>query len=108
VTALERRVATLAAVFTPGRAAAMLTRLDGAGAAAAHALQLSAMPRRERLEALSAALTRDRAEVRARADATASLERTLIAGVVRALADGRACEGASRLVLRLCRERIGY
>jgi len=105
----DRRLATLAAVFAPERAAALLERLGtpGAGEASAHAARLAAAPRPERLQALSRALAADSA-VRARAEAAARLERTRVASLIRALASGTAAlDAPSPFVLRLCRERLG-
>lgn len=104
----DRRVATLAAVFVPTRAAALLGRLGtpGASEALTHGVRLTGAPRRERLQALSAALTHEGPAVRARADAIAALERKRIANVVRTLAEARAHHGVSPVVLRLCREHL--
>jgi hypothetical protein len=58
VTPERRRLAALAAVLVPGRAAALLARLDGPDGETASALAatLAAAPRRTRLTALAATL----------------------------------------------------
>lgn len=105
----DRRVATLAVLLAPDRAEALLSRLGTAGAAdaAAHARQLAARPRRERLQALAASLAIDGPELRASAAAAASSERPRVATVLRALGADGGFGGAAPVVLRLCRERIG-
>lgn len=109
MTEADRRVASLAAVFAPERAPGLVARLSGAAASEAvrHAERLSAAPREERLRSLSAALA-FRADP-AHAEAAAALERPAVAAVLRALlADRSAADpGASPLLVRLCRERLG-
>lgn len=102
------RLAALAALFCPDRAAALLGRLAGPEApdAAAGAALLAAAPRRERLHALAAALGDGAAGVRARALAAAPLERPRLAAALRRLAHG-ACDGGAPLLRRALRERIG-
>ncbi len=110
MTEADRRVATLAAVLAPERAAAILARLrtPEAAEASAHAVRLAAAPRRERLQALSRALAPDPAALRARADAAARAERSRVASLMRALAAGTAgTDGPSAIILRLCREKLG-
>jgi hypothetical protein len=114
VTERDRLLATLTALFVPERAAAMLAHLAAPGAleASAHAASVATLPRRERLQALSAALSAalspDVAAATARADAVASSERSRIGAIVRAVAAGSFAPGAvSPIVLRLVRERLG-
>lgn len=98
---------TLAALFAPDRAA-LLGRVDGAGAGAlaGRAALLAAASRRERLCALAAALG-DPVARRARAAAAAAPERPRVAAVLRRLAEGLADEETVSPVLRrLCRERL--
>jgi hypothetical protein len=105
VTDADRSVATLAAVFAPARAPALLGRLGAPGAAGAiaHAVRLASAPRGERLRSLAAALVAGSAAA-GRARAVAALERERIAAVVRA-PPGAARDGVSPVLLRLCRER---
>lgn len=105
----DRRLASLAAAFAPQRAPALVARLSGACApdAARHVAHLAAAPREERLRSLSEALAfvLDPALV----ETAAALERPAVAAVLRALsADGcTSATGASGVLVRLCRERLG-
>jgi hypothetical protein len=103
----RERVATLAALFAPDRAAAILGRLSAADApeAVARAAALATAPRRERLLALSAALAREGEDAPAHHTAAAALERPRVAAVLRRVAAGG--DVASPLLRRLCRERLG-
>jgi len=108
----DRLLASMAALFAPERASAMLARLaaPGARAASAHAASLATLPRRERLQGLSAALAAVLAPdaTAVRSEAVASLERSRISGIVRAVAGASVAPGAvSPIVLRLVRERLG-
>lgn len=105
----ERRLASLAGLFAPDRAGALLGRVRGAGAAETieHAERLAAAPRRERLQALAAAMTSDVRSARARAEDAAMLERPRIAALLRALAAGESSRSAAPVLVRICRERIG-
>jgi hypothetical protein len=105
----ERRLAALAALFTPGRAAVLLGRVRAAGASGtvAHAERLAAATRRERLQALAAAMTVETESARARAEDAAELERPRIAALLRGLEAGATSPAASAVLLRICRERIG-
>lgn len=104
----ERRLATLAALFAPSRAAALLARDAAAGAVRAveHAARLAEAPRQERLNALAAAAETDAGAIRSSASVAAALERPRIAVLLRDLAEGKTPSASSALV-RLCRERIG-
>jgi hypothetical protein len=109
VTELDLRVSTLAAVFAPERASALLSRLSSPGAPGAglHAERLAGLPRRERLRALAAALATDAAAVRAAADDAACHERPKVAMLLKALGGDVVVTGVSGFVLRICRERFG-
>jgi hypothetical protein len=112
VTDQDGRLAALAALFAPAFASNLLLRLGTPGAreASAGAQRLVAAPRRERLQALSAALAPDERALAASSEAAASVERRAVAAVVRAVGAGEVDAGAARvcpLLLRLCRERIG-
>jgi hypothetical protein len=109
VTELDLRVSTLAAVFAPERAPALLSRLSSPGApgAALHAERLTGLPRRERLRALAAALAPDAAAVRAAAEDAACRERPRVAMLLTALGGDVAVTGVPGFMLRICRERIG-
>jgi predicted protein tyrosine phosphatase len=108
VTGADRRLAIVAAAVAGPRAATLLARLQGPGAAAAAALagRLGAAPRAERLRALAEELAPDPREVRARADAAASLERAAVARLLAALPAGAEAGRAPALLVRLCRERV--
>lgn len=109
MTDADLRVATLAALFAPASAAALLGRLGGPGAACAvdHAARLALAPRRVRLDALAAALFADAPAARAAAEATSRLERPRVAALLRALASGAPTPEVAPALLRLCRERLG-
>lgn len=102
----DRRVAALAALFARDRASALAARLPAAIAAEAvhEAARLAAAPRRERLDALGAAVAPP--PDAGRNGTAARLERPAIARVLRAIADGIP-ETRSPLLVRLCRERLG-
>ncbi len=105
----DRRVASLAAAFAPDRAPALVARLSGAVSrdVVSHAARLAAARREERLRSLSEALAL--APDPARVESAAALERPAVAAVLRALsADGwTGGTGASPVLVRLCRERLG-
>jgi hypothetical protein len=105
----DRRVATLAALFAPDRAASLLARLAPPADvdAVSYAVRLAGVSRRDRIEALTVVLSVDATALRARADAAASTERARLATILKALGMGGAAPRAAALVLRLCRERIG-
>lgn len=106
---VDRRVATLAAVFAPAAASSLLARYAGEGGAelVAHAARLVSAPRAERLRALAAALTPDAGLALAAAEEAAPGERPRVAAVLRSVASGAApAANASPVLLRLCRERI--
>ncbi len=110
MTAADRRLAALAALFAPGSAVALLARLGGAGRAdpVGYAARLAAAPRRDRLAALSAAVAIDPDVAHARAEAVATAERPRVAALLRTLAAGGGADaGVSPALIRLCRERIG-
>ncbi|HEY6100622.1 MAG TPA: hypothetical protein VIW03_14390 [Anaeromyxobacter sp.] len=109
MTAGERRLVALAALFAPGRAHALLARVTGPAAAAGveDAARLAASPRRERLGALAAAIAMEAGPSRASAEAAAALERPRVAAVLRSLTSRTTAAGASAPLVRLCRERIG-
>lgn len=99
-------VATLAALFAPASAVALLGRLAAPGGAVAEATRLAAASRRERLQALGAAVSPHPHASHARAQEAARLERPRVAEVIRRLGAGTPEGAASRVLLRLCRERI--
>ncbi len=105
----DRRLASLAAAFAPERAPALVARLSGAVSrdVVSHAARLAAARREERLRSLSEALAfaYDPAHV----EAAAAQERPLVAAILRALSAGdcTAGTGASPVLVRLCRERLG-
>jgi hypothetical protein len=107
--AMDRRLAALAAAFAGGRAPALLSRLSGPRALAGvkDADRLASAPRRERLAALSAAVSVEPGRARTSAEAASALERPRVAALLRAVASGCAAPGASSSLFRLCRERIG-
>jgi hypothetical protein len=107
--ARDRRLAALAAAFAAGWAPALLARVSGprALAGARDADRLASAPRRERLAALSAAMSIDPARTRTAAEAAAAREGPRVAGLLRALGSGAVASGASAALVRLCRERIG-
>jgi hypothetical protein len=108
VTEADLRVATLAALFAPASAAALLGRIGAsASSAVAHASRLAGAPRRVRLDALAAALRADLPACHAAAEAAARLERPRVAALLVALASGAPTPGAAPPLLRLCRERLG-
>jgi hypothetical protein len=112
VTDEDGRLAALAALLAPALASNLLVRLGTPGAreASAHAQRLVVAPRRERLQALSAALAGDARALAASSETAASLERRAVAAVVRAVGAGEVAAGAARacpILLRLCREWIG-
>ncbi len=105
----DRRVVALAAALVPERTPALLARLATADAADAVALgqRLARATRRDRLQALSAALATDPRRDVAVAEALATLERPRLARLLRSLAAGSPDgEEASPVLVRLCRERI--
>lgn len=106
----DHAVATLAAALAPASAAALLARLASADASeiAARAGRLAVLPRRERLAALALAIASAAGVPPAsRAAAAAARERPPVAALLGTLARGRAPAGASPLLVRLCRERLG-
>ncbi len=109
MTNADRRIASFAAVFAPRRAFGLVARLASAGApdAAREAARLAAAPREERLRSLSEALAFGGDP--ARREAAAALERPAVAAVLRALCAGELAvsQNASRVLVRLCRERLG-
>jgi hypothetical protein len=102
-------LAALAAVFAGGRAPSLLSRVSGplAVAGVEEAGRLAAAPRRERLAALSAAMSVEPERIRAAAEAAAALERPRVAALLRSLGSGSPAPHASAALVRLCRERIG-
>ncbi len=109
MTQADRRVGALAAALVPDRAAALLSRLatPGASDVVAHAHRLVRSTRRDRLQALSAALATDPRSAGAAAAALAALERPRVAELLRSVAAGTPeAGGASPVLVRLCRERI--
>jgi hypothetical protein len=107
MTEADLRVATLAALFAPSSAAALLGRFGAsAPSAVAHASRLAGAPRRVRLDALAAALLADLAACHAAAEAAARLERPRVAAVLLALAPGAPTPEVAPALLRLCRERL--
>lgn len=109
MSARDRRLAALAAAFAAGRAQALLSRLSGPRAlmGVRDADRLASAPRRERLAALSAAMSVEPGRARTSAEAVAALERPRVAALLRAVGSGSAAPGASSPLVRLCRERIG-
>jgi hypothetical protein len=109
VTGEDRRLAALAAVFVPARAAETLGRLATpcAREAIALAARLAAAGRRERLDELSSALAPDDARAPSAWDPIASRERGRVAALVRAIAAGLPLPPeVSPALVRLCRERL--
>jgi hypothetical protein len=109
VTEEDRRLAALAATFVP-RPAETLERLATPGALQAIELaaRLAAAGRRERLDALAAALAPRHARVRSACDRIASRERGPVAALVRSVAAGLPPpRDVSPALIRLCRERLG-
>ena len=108
MTAADRRLVALAAVFVPSRARQVLSRLGapGAGETVAAAGSLSAAGRQVRLRALSVAVPPDPGT--GPAGAWADAERSRIARILHALAAGTIPPGPppSPIVLRLCRARL--
>jgi len=105
----DRRLAALAALFAPGRAAALLARRGDPDAARGveHAARLASASRRDRLSSLAAAIAADAEPAHAWAVGAASLERPRVGALLRALASGASVTGASAPLVRLCRERMG-
>jgi len=112
MTAADRRLAALAAIFAPERARTLLARLDvPSGPDLARAAEaLARAPRRERLVALGAAIAAP-----ARGDAFRTLlrgERERLAAALVAAADptvvrdGAGPPARSPLLARLCVERL--
>ncbi len=105
--ARDRRLAALAAVFAPARAAQLLARLGtpGSDETAAIAAELAACPRRERLAALAAALG---PESRPPEPLAHQAERPRVAALLRELELNGNPPGppAAPALLRLCRERL--
>ena len=102
----DRMIAALAAIFAPDRASALAARLPAAVAAdvSREAARLAAAARRERLDALAAAMAAPADP--GRVSTAVRLERPSVSRVLRAVADG-AGDAAAPLLVRLCRERIG-
>jgi hypothetical protein len=110
VTADDRRLAALAALFAPARAAALLgRRSSGADEVAALAGRLAAIDRRARLEEASLALApQEESRAPEASEEIALRERRRVAGVLRSLATGVAVPPeVSPALVRLCRERLG-
>jgi hypothetical protein len=105
----DRGLAALAAVFAGGRAPALLSRVSGplAVAGVEDAGRLATAPRKDRLAALSGAMSFEPKRVRAAAEAAAALERPRVAALLRALGSGSPAPRSSAPLVRLCRERIG-
>ncbi|HEX9307005.1 MAG TPA: hypothetical protein VF894_05905 [Anaeromyxobacter sp.] len=109
MTEADRRLVALAAALAQDRAGPLLSRLatPGASDAVAHAQRLARSTRRERLQALAAALATDHRPARSLAEELAALERPRLARLLRSVAAGTPdAGGASPALLRLCRERI--
>jgi len=103
VNAATRRLCALAALFTPERAAALLSRLaDSAPAAEREAARLVTAARRERLLALGEVLALGSGDP---AD-PAGEERPRVAEVLRAVRTGAPAGGAAPALARLCLERL--
>jgi hypothetical protein len=109
VTDADRRLAALAATLARERAGALLARLGAPGAseAAAHARTLGEAPRSERLRALADALAQAGPGEPVERGAAAVAERPRVAAILGAVRSGVARPGASGILVRLCRERLG-
>jgi hypothetical protein len=109
VTPPDRLLCALVATFAPERAAAVAGRLApcAAPSAVAHAVWLAATPRRQRLAALSSALTASRGSSAGEPrDVAGSFERRAVASVLATVrGGGEAPLGVSPALVRLCRER---
>lgn len=107
-TPADHRVAALAAVFAPERAAAFASRLAGPAAArvAAEAEELIRAGRRERLTALARALAPPTTGRVATESPTARPEAPRIAALLLALCAGEPTGDAHPLLVRACRERL--
>lgn len=112
LSAEDRRLLALVAVFAPARATALLSRVEtaGIGSLLERAAHAAAAPRRERLEALAASLepAGPRLAPRESVETVATGERTRVAAQLRALAERRALGPAAttRTLQRLLDERL--
>lgn len=106
----DRRLIALAAVFTPDRASALLSRLEPAEAArmSTEAATAAATSRRARLEALALHVPGGMGrEAGARFERLAALERAATAAALRTAVGGTASRDVTPAFLRLIRERTG-
>lgn len=114
LSAEDRRLLALVAVFAPAHATALLSRLatGGIGSLPERAAHAAAAPRRERLEALAAALepAGPRLVPRESVETVATGERARVAAQLRALSErralGLAAIGTTRTLQRLLDERL--
>jgi hypothetical protein len=105
----DRRLLALAAVFTPERAQALLSRLEPPEAArlAAEAGAAATSSRRARLEALALELPRGHGrEAAAAVEELAAPERASTAAALRATVGGTGTRCMTRAFLRLVREQV--
>jgi hypothetical protein len=105
----DRRLLALAAVFTPHRASALLSRLEPAESARMSTeAAAAATSRRARLEALALHVPGGTGrETGARFERLAALERATTAAALRTAVCGTASRGLTPALLRLIRERTG-